>query len=219
MTRPRRAALALFVLAPLALATVGIVRADPPPDRRLDYTILRNGDPIGTHHVVFARQGERFTVTHRIDIRVTVLQLEAYRYAMDSRETWQGDRLLGLHANTDKNGDAFSVFARSGRAGIRIRGPAGTTEAPVDAVPSSPQHFVFDRPRPVMIEAEDGRLLHVRADAPVTETLELGGRPVECRRVRVHGELDATLWYAPSGILVKKRLRAPDDSTILTVLR
>lgn len=70
MTRPRRAALALFVIVPLALAMVGVVRADPPPNRTLDYTILRNGDPIGTHHVVFARQGERFTVTHRIDIRV-----------------------------------------------------------------------------------------------------------------------------------------------------
>ena len=137
---------------------------------------------------------------------------------MRSRETWEGDRLLGLTASTDRNGDALSVFARAGDDALRLRGPSGRTELPPHAVPSSPQHFVFDRPRPVMFEAEDGRRLDVRVSEPAPEALRLGGRDVPCRRVRVRGDLDATLWYAPSGILVRKRLRAPDGSTILTVL-
>ena len=207
-----------LALACLAVASVA-ARADIPPTRTVDYTIRRNGDAIGTHHVEFQRQGERFTVHHRIDIRVSVLAMEAYRYTMDSRETWQGERLLGLTASTDRNGDALTVFARAGGEQLRIRGPEGRRQVPATAVPSSPQHFVFDQPRPVMIEAEDGRVLRVRTQGPTTENLRLGGRSVPCRRVRVSGDLEATLWYGPSGILVKKQLTAPDGSTVLTVLR
>lgn len=203
----------------LALALAGAVRADPPPARTVSYEIRRNGDPIGTHRVVVAHQGARFTVHHRIDIRVTVLALEAYAYQMDSRETWEGDRLLGLTSSTDRNGDALRVFARASGERLRIRAPSGSREVSADAVPSSPQHWVFDRPRPVMFEAEDGRVLNVRVAAPVEEALTLGGRSVACRRVAVSGDLDATLWYGPSGLLVRKRLTAPDGSTILTVLR
>ena len=207
-------------LALLSLVTASLAaRADPPPTRTVHYEIRRNGDPIGSHGVEFARDGERLTVHHRIEIRVSVLALEAYRYTMDSRETWEGDRLLGLIASTDRNGDALTVFARAGGEAIRIRGPNGRAEVPAEAVPSSPQHFVFDRPRPVMVEAEDGRVLQVRTSGPTTESLTLGGRSVACRRVRVTGDLDATLWYGPSGILVKKQLTAPDGSTIVTVLR
>ena len=207
-------------LSLLALATASLVAAaDPPPTRTVDYEIRRNGDAIGTHRVEFQRDGERLTVHHRIEIRVSVLALEAYSYTLDSRETWEGDRLLGLVASTDRNGDALTVLARAGGEAIRIRGPNGRVQVPADAVPSSPQHFVFDRPRPVMVDAEDGRVLRVRTSGPTTESLTLGGRAVECRRVRVTGDLDATLWYGPSGILVKKRLTAPDGSTVLTTLR
>jgi len=200
-------------------ASVG--RADPPPNRTVRYEIRRDGDPIGTHRVDFERRGVegRFTVHHRIQIRVRVLSFEAYRYTMDSRETWQGQRLLGLSASTDRNGDALTVFMRASGGMLRIRGPEGRAEVPAQAVPSSPQHFVFDSARTVMVEAEDGRALDVRVSGPVVEELALGGRQVPCRRVRVRGDLDATLWYAPSGILVRKRLTAPDGSTILTVLQ
>ena len=68
----------------------------------------------------------------------------------------------------------------------------------------------------IEFEAEDGTVRRVRVSAPATESLTLGGRAVPCRRVTVSGDLDATLWYGPSGILVRKRLTAPDGSTILT---
>lgn len=213
-----RRLLLFLAFSALGLASVA-VEADIPPTRTVDYQIRRNGDLIGTHRVEFTRRGERFTVHHRIHIRVTILAFEAYHYSMDSRETWQGDRLLGLTASTDRNGDALTVFVRASGQRIRIRGPSGRAQVPADAVPSSPQHFVFDRRRSVMFDAEDGTVLRVRVRGPVTETLTLGGRAVPCRRVRVTGDLDATLWYAPSGILVRKQLTAPDGSTVLTTLR
>lgn len=213
----RRLPLTLALLT-LGLAALSPARADPPPDRTLRYDILRNGDRIGTHRVVFERQGERFTVHHDIQIRVTILRLEAYRYTMDSRETWEGDRLLGLAATTDRNGDPLRVFARLAGSAIRVRGPAGQHEAPSGAVPSSPQHDVFDRPRTTMIEAEDGRVVEVSVGAATAERVRVGGRSIAARRYEVRGGLDATLWYDDTGVLVRKRLTAPDGSEILTVL-
>jgi len=39
------------------------------------------------------------------------------------------------------------------------------------------------------------------------------------RRYEVTGEHTATLWYDDDGVLVRKRLRASDGSTVVTVMR
>ncbi len=203
--------LAWFVLAP--------VHADPPADRTVRYAILRNGGQIGTHETTFTHQGERFTVHHDIEIRVSVLFVDAYHYTMDSRETWEGDRLLGLAVRTDKNGDPLQVFARASSSAIRVRGTSGQHQAPADAVPDSLHFNVFDQPRTNMIRAEDGRVVHVSVSAPHPETIEVGGRRIPTRRYEVRGATDLSLWYDESGLMVKKRLTAPDGSEILTVLQ
>ncbi len=212
----RRLPIALAAIA-LALSVLAPVRAVP-PDSSVRYEIRRNGDRIGTHRVTFAHQGERLTVHHEIDIRVTILSLEAYRYTMDSRETWEGPRLLGLAASTDKNGDPLRVFARASHGGIRVRGAVGQHDAPAEAVPSSPQFDVFDQPRTTMIEAEDGRLVHVTVSAPRSERVRAGGHELDARRYDVRGGMDATLWYDATGVLVQKRLTAPDGSQVMTIL-
>jgi uncharacterized protein DUF6134 len=216
----RRVPIALSILALASAALLSPARADPPPDRTVRYQVRRNGDSIGTHRVVFARQGVRHRITHEIRIRVTVLRLEAYRWEMNSQEVWEGDRLLGLSASTDRNGDPLTVFARLAGTTIRVRGPAGQRSVPPDAVPSAPQHDVFARPRPWMIEAEDGRVIRVRVSAAESVRIRVGGTEVPCRRYRVSGGLEATLTYAEdTGILVHKVQTAPDGSQIFTVMQ
>lgn len=217
------------LLFPASIATALLVLAAPvfaapvsasPPDRVLDYTITRNGDEIGTHRVRFETTGDRLSVEHDVHISVTVLSIEAYHYDLSARETWEGDRLLGLSSTTDRNGTPLSVSARSHASGIRIDRPSGARETSLaNAVPADPHWNVFGKRRTQMIMAEDGVVRRVDVSAPVAEVQRIGGRRVLCRRYDVSGDHSATLWYDSTGFLVLKRLRAPDGSTVMTRLR
>ena len=184
------------------------------------YVISRNGDRIGTHHVSFDRAGDRMTVQHDLSIRVTVLSLEAYRYDLRARETWSGDRLVGFHSSTYKNGDSLQVFARAGSSGIRIRGhEGGRATAPGAAIPADPHWNVLTRPRTHMIEAEDGSVRRVEVSGPHRAAIRVRGERTVANRYDVTGDHEASLWYNEDGFLVKKRLTASDGSTVITVLQ
>ena len=183
------------------------------------YSITRNGDRIGTHHVSFDRTGDRMTVQHDLSIRVTVLSLEAYRYDLRARETWSGERLVGFHSSTYKNGDSLQVFARAGSSGIRIRGGEGArSTAPGAAIPADPHWNVLNASRTHMIEAEDGTVRRVEVSGPHRAAVRVRGQRIVAERYDVRGDHEASLWYNEEGFLVKKRLRASDGSTVMTEL-
>jgi len=201
------------------LLSAGLAWADPPSDRVAAYTIVRNGSVIGSHAVRFQAVGDRVVVQHRVRIRVDILVFNAYSYDLESREDWRSDRLVRMTARTNKNGTPLSVSARLVGAGLRVQATERTGVAPVGAVPASPSWNVLSRRPDRMIDAETGEILRVRVSAPRPEGVRLGARTVPCQRFDVSGGLDATLWYGPSGVLVKKRLTAPDDSTVVTLMR
>jgi hypothetical protein len=203
-----------------ALALVAFPADADEHDRELRYDLVRNGDRIGEHRVRFRQSGERQTVDHRIHISVRVLGIEAYHYDLSARETWEGDRLLGLQSTVDKNGEALRVLARSSSDGLRIRLPNGqAVGAPADAIVADPHLEVLHAGRAQMIDTDDGELSSVSVSGPTRETVRAGGREISARRYDVTGEHTATLWYDDDGLLVRKRLRASDGSTVVTVLR
>jgi hypothetical protein len=203
-----------------ALALTALPAGADEDAREVRYDISRNGDRIGTHTVRLQRQGERRTLDHRVEISVRVLGIEAYHYDLRARETWEGGRLLGLRSTVDRNGEPLRVFARTSDDGIRIRRPGGRrAAAPADAIVADPHLDVLRPGRAQMIEAEDGAVRAVTVRGPFRETVRIGDRPIRARRFEVTGEHEATLWYDEAGLLVRKRLRAPDGSTVLTTLR
>lgn len=187
--------------------------------REFRYEISRNGDRIGTHYVRVQQRDEARIVDHRIRISVRVLGIEAYHYELSAQERWEEDRLVHLWSRVDRNGQPLRTSARLDASGIRIRKPDGrAVRAPATSVVADPHLEVLQPGRAYMIEAEDGSLRSVSIRRLSRQRVEAGGRSVECRRYEVTGDHTATLWYDVSGVLVKKRLRAPDGSTVVTTL-
>jgi hypothetical protein len=202
------------------LASLALAQNDEParPSAEMSYRILRNGDAIGTHELRMRSRGDRLALQHKIHIQVSIAGFDAYVYDMTSSEFWEGDRLTRFSTHTNKNGTRLSVSAALSGANLRITG-GSTATAPATAVPDSP-HFDFLRRRPGhMIDAESGRVLSVRVSGPADETIRAGNTSIPTRRYRVSGDLDGTYWYRADGVLVKKRLIAPDGSEIFTVVR
>ena len=154
LTMTRRAALAGGAAA---LLTPTLARARS-AERR--FTVLRGGDPIGTHVVRASRSGDTVEAATEIDIAVTFLGITAYRYTLDYRETYRGGQLAAFSGRCNDDGTEESVeVSREGNM-LRIDGTGYSGEAPAQAVPTSYWRRAALQASP-WISAQSGELLGI----------------------------------------------------------
>src|SRR5262245_7703418 len=110
---------------------------------RSDYDVIRQGERIGAHSVVFRHDGRRITVTTRTDIDVRLLGVTLYRYRYEAEEDWFDGQLTRLKSLTDRDGEKLTVNIT--KAGNRIHGVCnGTTlDLPASVLPISMWHPGF----------------------------------------------------------------------------
>lgn len=185
----------------------------------LEFDILRNGRPVGTHSVTFdpAPDGT-LAVTARSDIAVRVLVFTAYRFSYESRSVWRDGRLERLSVRTDDAGTVSSVAAQPGNGGLDVRGPEGTTRAPADIFPTD--HWNPDvRGASRVLNTITGRLNAVTMTAEATELVPTADGPRPAQRWRYEGELETVAWYDAAGRWVGLRFEGSDGSVVDYVCR
>jgi hypothetical protein len=72
--------------------------------REWNFQVSLDGRPIGEHRFVLRDVGNSRELTSEARFRVRVLFFDAYRYDHRASETWRGDCLQQLDANTEING-------------------------------------------------------------------------------------------------------------------
>lgn len=178
------------------------------------FDVLRNGDPVGSHTVRFARAGETVTTATRFEVAIDVLFFTAYRYVYASEATWRDGCLVGLTAAVDDNGKESVV--RVGRSGesLTVSGPRGVVEADRHALPT--EHWAYAVVgQDGVINTITGRVNRVDIAPVASETVKTAdGRSISARRYAYQGELDNEVWYDAEGRWVKMRFPAKDGSTI-----
>jgi hypothetical protein len=192
-----------------AAATLPVPRAD-----RIDFRIIRHGDEIGRHTLSFERRGESLTVRVTVDALVTLLSLPIVRYSHRATEIWQGETLVGLTAETDKNGRHQWASARRTNEGLVVLGsqtqryiapePAGTT--------SYWDRRALARP---MISLEDGVLLRPKVAEQKAETIPTAsGPPAVADHYVLSGAFSLELWYDRTDTWASLAYTAADGSTV-----
>jgi hypothetical protein len=199
-------ALVTFALPREALAALDSV----PESGRLAFAVLRDGGRIGTHTAEFRRDGDALVVETRIDIAVKLLFVTVYRFTARRTETWRGDALVALDAETDDNGDVTRIAARAMSDTLAIEGPKGAATAPGNAVTTTYWNRATVEGAPVIDATGDG------IEVPMVERLGAspapgGGAPAE--HFRLSGVIDAEVWYR-GPIWVGLLLTASDGSRI-----
>jgi hypothetical protein len=199
-----------------AMATARHAAAALPVPRanRLDFRIIRYGGEIGRHTVTFEPRGESLTVRVTVDALVTLLSLPIVRYAHRATETWQGETLIGLTAETDKNGRHQWASARRTNEGLVVLG--SQTSRYIAPEPAGSTSY-WDRralARP-MISLEDGVLLQPNVAEHKAETIPTatGGRTVADHYV-LSGAFDVELWYDHTDTWASLAYTAADGSTV-----
>ncbi|MBL8699798.1 MAG: hypothetical protein JNK67_15575 [Alphaproteobacteria bacterium] len=195
-----------------ALAGAGLIALGPSAGHAsalpaLTFTVLRDGSPIGTHRVDFARDGESLRVDIAIDLEVRMFAIPVYRYGHRSTERWRAGRLVGLSARTDDDGKRSEVRATAAPGGLVIEGSGGRFVAPADTKPTSYWHEDMTR-RQRFLDTQNGTLLDVKVRPLGSSRALVAGHEIDMRSYELSGDLSSRLGYGPTGEWVELNFEA-----------
>lgn len=197
-TRMRRihAAIAIFIGALSALVTPA--SAQIPSGKVLEFEAFRNGSSIGTHRLSFWTEGDAVRVDVSIRLKVDLAFITLYRYEHDSKETWQGGRLVGLSTRTNDDGKKTEVRAKAEGDELKVEGSGGSYSLPLGTYPTSYWRREIAQ-QTLVLDTQDGVRTTVVSATPVRETHPVLGKATPADRYSLGGELPIDLWYTPKG--------------------
>ena len=183
-------------------STVGAVW-QPYDGAKIAFDVLRKGKPFGTHIVSFDKSSDgELKVTTDVDLKVKVGPFTAFRYELDSVETWQNGQLVALNGRTNDDGDKTSVRAALDESTLRVEGSAFAGTVAPGIIPSS--HWNKDQIRSTeMLSTEDGSVLNMIVVPKGRETLNIAGQQIAANRYLLDSDINIDLWYDDDGRWLK----------------
>ncbi len=176
------------------------------------FRIYRGGSEIGEQTITVSREGGRVEVAVDVDIAVRVLGIAAYRYTLQSRESWSDGQLQRLDAEC--NDDGTAEFARARREGdaldIEGSGFSGTVRGTLATTTYWTPDFLQ---RSLWVSTQDGTPFEVgaRDNGMVDYPTETGS--VRARHWSVTGDLAGLeLFYDEAGEWIGNRFDAEGET-------
>jgi len=180
----------------------------------LNFTILRDGDAIGTKTYTIDTNGTETKVHITTDIKVKVLYYTVYKFTHDSKEIWRDNRLVSLRSTTDDDGTAKVLTAKAENGQITlnslVKGQDRRQFAPALAVPASLWNPIIVKQKTI-INTLDGRFMKITVTDIGLEQVEAGGLTIAAHHYKIRGELTRDLWYDAADRLV--RISFPDKTS------
>jgi hypothetical protein len=166
-----------------------------PPDGALAFRLIRHGSDIGRHTLAFQPHGDTLTVRIAVDALVSLLSIPIVRYTHRAVETWQGDTLISLTGQTNKNGQQEWINARRTDEGMVVLGSKTARYiAPPGAIGSS--YWNKQMLSGPMISMEDGVLLHPKVAQAQPEAIPLAsGTTIPAAHYKLTGSFNVDVWY------------------------
>lgn len=194
--------------------------ADAVPQGAQRFTVLRNGDEIGSHVMDFKSDGDTTQIDIHTNITVKVLMISVYHFEHEDHEIWKNGRLVSLTTRTDDDGTAhqLSVSDDAGNLNIKGDGKPWTRPAPPEAIPGSVWNQAVIK-QTTILNTLDGSPMEVKVVDAGPETVKVRNGTQRAEHYILSGDLNRELWYDEKGDLVRMRFAAQDKSVIEYVLR
>jgi hypothetical protein len=211
--------LALVLLMLLAASSSAAGADGLPYGQSLSFVVMRQGQQIGGHKLVFEHDGGHLKVSTSIDLAVKLIGITAYRYSHRAQETWDGDALVSLTSRTDDDGKAYAVQANRTAEGIVVQAQGvGRVVLPANILPSS--HWnVRQVTQTVLLNTQKGSEAHVKISTLGRETVKTSSSTLPATHYRYDGDIKMDQWFDDRGRWVKMAFTASDGSTIEYVLQ
>lgn len=188
-----------------------------PASEQLDFTVLKDGDPIGHHRINVERKGDDTTVSIQTNIVVKVAYVPVYRFEHKGDEVWRNGKLVSLRSTTNDDGDKHSLFVVSQGDHLNIESDGGGSLADVGIIPASLWNPDVAA-QSVLLNTLTGKQMQVTVADLGDDTVKAHGGAVKAHHFKVSGDLQREIWYDPTGTLVQVKFKARDNSDILYVL-
>lgn len=182
--------------------------------KTLEYTVLRDGKPIGTHAYTIDTNGADTHVQVSTDIQVKVLFITAYKFKHASEEMWSNGQLVSLNSTTDDDGTdkALTAKAENGKITLDsiVKGQDRRQFAAAAAIPASLWNRAIVTQSSI-VNTLDGKLMKVDVADAGTEQIDAGGSKITAQHYKISGELTRDVWFDDAGRLV--RVSFPDKTS------
>jgi hypothetical protein len=211
----------LYTAAVLGAVTgfclAGIARPATAEDPMV-FDVLRDGNKIGEHRLVFERENSTLKVSVETAMTVKFAFLTVFRYEHKRIERWRDGELESLAGMTNDDGTEYeiSIVRKEGHYSRTVNGAEEELTGPVvvDSLWSKDRLSAGK-----LFSADSDSVYRVRSDLMGRETIEASGGPVEAEHYKLSGELDRDLWYGPTGELLKIKYESAEGETFEFVRR
>lgn len=161
----------------------------------IDFGVLRQGKPFGRHVLSFDKLADgTLEVTTDVDLDVKFGPITAFKYRLDATERWVDGQLVGLRGTSNNDGDKGEVSAQAKGGRLIVDSTMFDGVLPLSIIPSSHWNILQikgDR----MLSTETGEVLDINVETIGTDTVMVGGEPVEATHYRLKSDLTVDLWY------------------------
>ncbi len=155
----------------------------------LEYTILKEGEPIGQEIVTIDRSGDKTEVKVETKTNVKLLFLE-FNYDHKRQEIWKNGQLIAMQSKTNDDGDnhTYELDRRDDHLAIKVDGKE--LKADKAALPLTLWGKAVIEPQ-VLLSVIDAQPYKV-------ETVSVGEN-----HYKMEGDISRELWFAQDGFLEK----------------
>ncbi|MGE4279267.1 MAG: DUF6134 family protein [Magnetospirillum sp.] len=203
--------------AAAALTLCGAMSAQAAPGG-LDFTVLRDGDPVGSHSLRFRQDGDSLRVTIDTNVVVKVAMIPVYRFEHHGVEVWTGGHLSTLFSKTNDDGTHHDVTVKAAAADLEVTGDGVQRREALDEVPASLWNEKTIKQN-TLLNTLDGHSMQVKVMDQGADSIKAAGRDISARHYVMSGDLARELWYDDGGTLVQVKFKAKDGSDILYQLK
>jgi Family of unknown function (DUF6134) len=226
----------LMLLAATGSATVAAA-GELPYGETLVFSIIRNGQTIGSHALSFKRQGGQLVVSTSIDVAVKMAGVTAYRYKHRGQETWIGDNFQSITTVTDDDGKKYKIRASQEDRGLIVEREMPDsvvrpsvnnqgllrTEAVRETLPSGVLPSTHWNAKQIkqtqLLNPQNGTVEQIEVTLVGREKVKTVASTLEATRYTYSGGIRMDQWFDDRGRWVKLALVGSDGSTIEYVLQ
>jgi hypothetical protein len=203
--------LGALIVAP-AIASSAAAETEPGA-ATMNFTVMRNGDQIGTTTMRISRDGAGTVAEIVTHIEVKIAYITVYHYDQSETESWVDGKLVAMSSQTDDNGRRHKVSVTRSGDTLSVDADGKVAEVDPAIVPVSLWNASLMR-QTTAISPLDGTLTPVSVVDHGEEPLVLQGRPTTAHHYSVQTSFPQEVWYDREHQLLKVELRGSDGSKI-----
>ena len=179
-----------------------------------EFSVLRDGIPVGRHIVSFSKEGEAVRARSTFNVKITFLGFSLYQFDYRSEALWNAGKLrtIDIRIDDDSTQSNFNAMQQGDifKVNEEIRGI--TSDSGVYPTNHWNKNVLAQTS---VFNTLTGKMNFVTITRAGEETVAVRGGTVRATRYVYDGELKLVSWYDNNGRWVKMKFKAKDNSDMV----